>query len=192
MHRNIKITGGSEEPWFTRKAINKLSKIICSNDIGFEYGMGSSTIWYALRVKKLYTIEHDKSWYQDINKQLKEKKITNVNSYLIKADTKLEQNYKSYHDLYKNKSFKSYINKIKEYPDNYFNFISIDGRARNAGIREAIIKLKPKGLLILDNSDRIVYDEGKQYLKKWKLKRYKNGNIKKKGFWETSIYIKPL
>jgi hypothetical protein len=56
-----------------------------------------------------------------------------------------------------NRSFEEYVKFIERYSDESFDLISVDGRARVSCFRAAIKKLKPGGMLILDNSERNRY-----------------------------------
>jgi predicted O-methyltransferase YrrM len=53
--------------------------------------------------------------------------------------------------------FALYVKQIDEFPDEYFDIILIDGRARPSCIKRSVSKVKPGGLLILDNSEREYY-----------------------------------
>jgi predicted O-methyltransferase YrrM len=53
--------------------------------------------------------------------------------------------------------FRSYVEAIDAYPDASFDLVVVDGRARPSCLRQAIPKLRPRGLLVLDNSDRDYY-----------------------------------
>jgi len=58
---------------------------------------------------------------------------------------------------YRGMSFKDYASSIAFYPDEYFDVILIDGRARPSCFKHAKEKVKRGGLLILDNADRKYY-----------------------------------
>lgn len=51
----------------------------------------------------------------------------------------------------------SYVSQIDAFADASFDVVLIDGRARPACICHSVAKVKPGGMLILDNSDRAYY-----------------------------------
>ena len=159
-----KLTGTIDEPWLTRGAITFLEKIITKDMITIEYGCGTSTSWYAQRVKYLTSIEHDKGWYDKVCKYLQFKDIKNVN---IK-----------HMDI-----CNGYIEAI----DNMgkFDFISIDGRRRSDCIMHSHSHINVGGYLLLDNAERDQYQEViESYLKGWKRSDFSN------DIWLTSIFQK--
>jgi hypothetical protein len=79
----------------------------------------------------------------------------------------------------------NYYSKVNEYPDEYFDFVLIDGRARvNCG-KNAIDKLKSGGIFILDNSERQRYRPLHELLIKWP------SIYTTTGLTDTTIWIKP-
>jgi hypothetical protein len=56
-------------------------------------------------------------------------------------------------------TFRRYVTQIDEFSDDYFDIVMIDGRARPSCIMHSVRKVKPGGLIILDNADRSYYTE---------------------------------
>ena len=67
-------------------------------------------------------------------------------------------------DKYNNADDSPYLKRIRELPDNSFDLGSIDGRLRSKSLIISANKIMSGGHLLLDNSDRITYSEGMQYL----------------------------
>ncbi|MDM8553379.1 hypothetical protein QUF75_01430 [Desulfococcaceae bacterium HSG7] len=70
----------------------------------------------------------------------------------------------------KGMSFQKYVCSIDQYPNEYFDVVLIDGRARPSCIYRGINKVSNGGLLILDNADCAYYSKGMNLLKnkRWK------------------------
>src|SRR4051812_37225534 len=51
-----------EVPWMTFGAIEFLQRALREDMVVFEYGSGGSTLFFANRVRRLVTIEHDPEW----------------------------------------------------------------------------------------------------------------------------------
>lgn len=125
-------------PWFTYPTIDYLRQINLRDKILFEWGGGYSSLYFAPLVKKMYSVEHDKKWYQRL------KSLSTTNQKIIFAE---------------NKSYVNIISSLKT----KFNIIIIDGIQREACIKTAPRYLHENGMIILDNSDR--HPELAEYLR---------------------------
>ena len=131
---------GNIIPWLPYPVIDFLGRRLNKELSVFEYGCGASTSWLSARVKKLVSCEHNKEWYEKVKKQIPD----NV-TLIYKA---LDEGYSEV---------------IKEY-SNEFDIIFVDGRNRVECIKNSLGALKEDGIIILDDSFREEYNEGKQYL----------------------------
>lgn len=157
-----KYTGNIDEPWLTRGAITFLEKILTKDMIALEYGCGTSTAWYAQRVKHLTCIEHTDGWTNRVRKYLQFKNITNV-------DLKCLRLFDAY--------FEAVDNMGK------FDFVAIDGRRRCECIWHAHTHVRIGGYLLLDNAERKRYQWVlRDYLKGWKRWDFDN------EIWLTSVF----
>ena len=116
-------------PWYSYPAIEYIQQLDFNDKRIFEYGSGSSTLFWAKRCKRLTSIEDNQEWYNRTKVALSD----NVEYRLIV-----------------NKE--SYVTAIRDYPD-FFDIIIVDGNYRHACAMEAIKKLQNDGIIILDNSD---------------------------------------
>ncbi len=125
-------------PWFKPDVVNHLSTLLKPEWVMLETGCGDSTIWYAERVKKVVSFEHDPEWAVKVRKFILEGDVRNI-------DLHLDPDYP-----------KEGIGGFKE---NEFDFISIDGRGRMKSIETSIPYLKSGGYLLLDDSQRERYQD---------------------------------
>jgi hypothetical protein len=116
-------------PWITYPCFEFLSRLDFSNANIFEFGSGSSTLWWSKRAKSVNSIEREEDWYQFIKLQCP----SNVTIELCKNEGKYAESI-----LTKN------IN---------FDVIVIDGAVRFPCVETAIKKIKDNGIIILDNSE---------------------------------------
>jgi hypothetical protein len=129
---------GNPIPWFSYPFIDFLTPRLSKELTVFEFGSGNSTIFFAERVKKVISIEHNKEWYQIVNKS----KPENVDLILTKSDSS-----KDYLDAFKNMNV-------------FADVIIVDGIHRIDCLKVAIEKLSEKGVIILDDSERNEYKAG--------------------------------
>jgi len=180
-----------KRPWTSPGSILFFEKALNKNMIGLEYGSGNSTLFFAIKFNKLISIEHNSEWYKKVKRNLEENKISNVDYFLFQKEDHPESNenldiYLNEHDEYESKeSYRKYYDKIKEYPNNYFDFILIDGRARVRCGLNSISRLKKGGIFVLDNSERKRYKPLLSALDAWPKVNTTNGRT------NTTIWIKP-
>lgn len=165
-----KILSIKEEPWVSPKARKWLDLFLKPNMMVFEYGSGGSTIFFARRVKEVVSVEYQLLWFLGVLLALWRRGITNFKLHLSRPETgkQLGRNYMSSDPNLNSFSFKKFVTAIDQYPDYYFDLVFVDGRARNACIRYAIPKVKRRGYILLDDSERSTYQTGKKLLAKYK------------------------
>ncbi len=162
---------GKPIPWYTYSCIHFLEQKLPKGLSVLEYGSGHSTIWFSRRVENIISIEHNLKWYNFLKNELNHQ--PNV-EYLSK-----------------NLSSGEYQNEVLNYR-NQFDIIIIDGRQRVQCSLKSLNALKENGVIIWDNTDRIRYNEGFNYLVSNGFKRidfWGMGPISYKS-WCTSIFYK--
>jgi len=155
-----------EIPWMTFKAIEFLNINLVKNMRVFEYGSGGSTIFFGLHGCEVFSVEHDKNWYNAVQTQLHKRKMYACKLFLISPTDAPEgavyspqgpQQCLSDDLNFLKKSFYRYVHVIDGYPDGYFDFVVIDGRARNSCFVNCLSKVKCGGYIVWDNTDRQSY-----------------------------------
>ena len=134
-----------EAPWLSEAAIRFLEAWLRPGDVGIEWGSGRSTVWFAGRVGRLTSVENDRQWHQKVSGMLAEKRLADrVDQRHVACDLN-EQDEPDRH---------AYADVANEFPDGALDFAMVDGMIREACMRAVIPKIKPGGLLILDNANR--------------------------------------
>jgi precorrin-6B methylase 2 len=145
-------------PWWTYSAIKAIEKYISqlpSPPVVFEYGSGASTIWLAKRSRHVTSFEHDVHWYQQLEHNLSP--FSNITLVLKEPNHDLsDPQYLS--QKIKTTNFKSYVTGIADFSQQY-DIIVIDGRCREKCLEYCIPFLKPRGIIIFDNSNRKRYQQ---------------------------------
>jgi hypothetical protein len=169
-----KITNSEKLPWLCFSAIDRIKKILKSDMVIFEYGSGGSTLFWASRVKEVVSIEHDRLWYGKMSIELADRNITNLNYILSEPEPDNEFERKSFENPgdyisedanFTGKKFEIYAKQIDYFADQYFDIVIVDGRARPSCILHALKKVKTRGFIIVDNTDRKYYLEPFQFNK---------------------------
>ena len=125
-------------PWLTRQMIDVLSDWLKPSDIGHEWGSGRSTVWLAKRVGQLTSVESHGDWGETVHRLLDAAGVSEkVDLQVIETGG--------------DGSVGPYVDVMASHPDSSLDFCLVDGLQRDECARSALPKLKPGGLLIVDN-----------------------------------------
>jgi hypothetical protein len=116
-------------PWLTYPAIEYLDQLDLSEKIVLEWGSGNSSLYFARRVKYIYSIEHAINWFN----KLKPKLFRNQSLILTTEENYINSAYK--------------LNRK-------FDVIIIDGILRTECVSVAPSLLAKAGMIIFDNAER--------------------------------------
>jgi hypothetical protein len=157
-------------PWIPFEASHWLEKYLRPDMKVFEYGSGGSTIFFCERVGQLFSVEHEKRWYWLVSKALEQRALTNCLYQLQEPYSTVGMAspepgseiggpaspmfiFDERESDYPRMSFDKYVNAIDDHPDDTFDLVFVDGRARRGCINRAIPKVRHGGYLMLDNSN---------------------------------------
>jgi predicted O-methyltransferase YrrM len=132
------------EPWISPGAVQFCATHLSRNQAGLEWGSGRSTRWYGERLARLLSIEFNPDWHADVNENIKD--LPDVECRLIRLEHPSDQPTKPDYD-----PLPKYVAVAKEFPDNSLDFVVVDGHYRQACVKQALTKLKPGGLLLVDD-----------------------------------------
>lgn len=186
-------------PWLVFDAIDYIKPRLFKGMNVFEYSSGGSTLFWLYYGANVVSIEHDPQWNDFMRERLQSyksidyrlitpEKIENKAQYDDPSDP---DKYTSMWDPYKESRFFNYVSQIDTFPDQYFDIISIDGRARPSCIKHSISKIKLGGMIILDNSDRDYYFlKTDQYFKNFSKIEFFGVGPQNDTIWKTNIYTR--
>ena len=120
-------------PWYNRNLIDFLNGYLNNTMDIFEYGGGNSTLYYSSKVNSVSTIETREHWLNFIKKNQSKHNI----------EIKLCNN-----------NLSNFSQQINNFNIIKFDIIVIDSIDRAKCLEYCIRFLKPKGIIILDNSER--------------------------------------
>ena len=141
---------GSPAPWYTYAAMDWLMPRVRPSDTVFEFGAGYSTVWYSQHVKEVVAVEHNRKWLDEV-KTMVGSNVTILFRTTSGTDATVEGK-SPYHDA------------LCGYPPQSFDIIVIDGMERVQCAYAAPSRLRDGGIILFDNSDRIAYRPGIDYL----------------------------
>lgn len=128
-----------DNPWLTKTAVEFLDEWLKETDEGLEWGSGRSTVWLAQRSKHVVSVEHHEGWCSKVRELLSEKRVAHKVRYEHKPDG------------VENSATCAYVQVANEFATESLDFCLVDGVARDHCALASLDKLKPGGLLIVDN-----------------------------------------
>ena len=158
---------GENLPWATYPFIEFITPKLKPHHEVFEFGSGSSTLFFAKRVKKVVAIEHDKLWFEAMKIKLRENGVKNVELILME-NALLNSDYENYAMNY---VFNSHLCENDE-KNVGFDFILIDSLKRFVCAKNSVKALKSKGALIIDDSERKHYQKIFDFLLALNFQKY--------------------
>ncbi|MER8370170.1 class I SAM-dependent methyltransferase [Mesorhizobium sp. M1378] len=183
------------DPWITRSAIGALDTLLRASDVGVEFGSGRSTKWFANRIAKLTSVEHNRKWYEKVRDSLSSRNVTNVDYLLVEANsTDVKANANAYTSV------------LQNYSDESIDFALVDGAYRGTCAYRVIPKLKRGGVLVIDNVNWFLpssstapesrsYSDGPDTAENWPEVHRTLESWRKiwstNGVWDTAIFFKP-
>ena len=153
-------------PWLAFDAIDFIAGRLSPQWNIFEYGSGGSTLYWLKRGAELVSIEHEAEWYSLVNGRVRPGSCLDYRlvqpelgrSCAPTPDIIADPDcYASNDPLFLSQNFRRYVSQIDEFPDQTFDMVIVDGRARPSCLKHSTPKVKMGGLLVLDNSDREYY-----------------------------------
>ncbi len=168
-----------EIPWFSYAAIDFLDKYLTPHMKVCEYGSGGSTIFFAKRVKSVFSIENDPKWFDLVNARVAAQSLPNVKIELHPFDFKDTKGF--IHSAY-----------LHAIPDERFDVIVVDGMEEWTQVRpicfeKAEARVKPGGIIVVDDSWR--YPKLRQNHHGHSLRVFKSVGPCRPGVTSTDVFF---
>ena len=126
---------GETVPWMNYPVIHFLKNRLNSTLCLFEYGSGNSTEFFAKRVSSVTSVEHDQLWFNRVAEW-----VPDNATVLFRTEDVDGQ----------------YCRAILE-TGKSFDVVVVDGRDRDNCLLHAVKALTPRGVIVLDDSQRPEY-----------------------------------
>jgi hypothetical protein len=198
-------------PWITYPAFLQLKRIVRKDFKVFEYGCGSSSIWWANHTAEVVSVEHNKQWadhiaasapanlkivsreFGEAADETRQAAVAEFFANPPELPLSPDEAHNIEHGLL-SEPFVAYATEITQYPEASFDVIVVDGMARTLSAWLAPKYLKPGGIIVFDNSDRWQYNGAYRALNAAGFRRidyYGPGPVNRQE-WCTSLFVRDL
>ena len=169
-------------PWMTDGAVAFLAaylKGLADHAVVVEFGAGASTVWFGARAKLVVCVEDNQSWVSKVQEVVRQRRL----------EVDLRQRPRPYVDA------------VSDLADETADILSIDGRDRVECVRANRRLVKPGGVLVVDNTERVTGYDGLYgalpgLVAGWNAIHFEQVGRDQTGWraphrWVTSIWQKP-
>lgn len=133
----------NKAPWLTREAVIFIEQWLRPDDLAIEWGSGRSTAWFAQRVGKLLSVEHHSQWYKQVINEIDKQGLKNVDYRLVERIG---------NELLDAEKYSQEV--LLGIEEGSLDFALVDGIFRDSCALAVLSKLKPGGLLLIDDAHR--------------------------------------
>lgn len=175
-------------------ALQKLEKIIDEKSKVFEYGTGGSTVWLTKRVGELVSVEHNKDWFRILKEGFMETLggIPDNTTLMLRSGNPVLNDTWVESETTKEHIGLDFIDSILAYPDNYFDLVFVDGRARMSCLFNSRSKVNPGGFILLDDSQREWYQDGMGMMADWECRVCRGKDNTEFQGCQSTFFRRPL
>lgn len=161
-------------PWITFPALRFLRRRLGPRSRVFEWGCGMSTLWLDRRCAEVHAAEDNADWHARIAGRVRRAAV-----YLLSGP--------------------AYVERILDFPEGYFDLISVDGSQRLACFRLALDRIGRGGMLLVDNTDNDRTTGGDLYVidrmisevgPEWEVHRFPGWGPGNFFAWETTVCVR--
>ncbi len=139
-----------DAPWLVPAAVALLDQWLRSPDSVVEFGSGRSTLWFARRVARVVSIEHNPVWFATVSARLASAGVANV---LLRLDPACASGGKPTDPATYLAPARDALAEAPSPPD----LILIDGIHRDHAALWALERVRtPGGVIVLDNCERFI------------------------------------
>jgi len=165
-----------ERPWIVPAAIGWIRRRIRRRWRVLELGGGRSTVWFARRAGEVLAFEDDPFWVGWAREWIAARELTGAEIRELPVER--------------------FVPELERLDDERFDLVVVDflespDADRVDAVRAARAKVRPGGLLLLDDSDRPAYAGAYDLLRGWRERRF----VGVKDGWpevcETAIFRRP-
>ncbi|MDQ6805691.1 MAG: class I SAM-dependent methyltransferase [Actinomycetota bacterium] len=134
------------EPWLAPPAVAYLDRELPRDGAGLEWGSGRSTSWFGERLARLVSVEMNADWYETVKRKVAD--MPSVDLRYVAIEHPEHEPTRPHYDL-----VPKYVSVADESEPASLDFVLVDGHYRQACVLAALPKLRPGGLLVVDNTD---------------------------------------
>lgn len=176
----------SGEPWWNCRAVRYMAERLPDDGRVFEWGSGASTVWFAGRGLDVTAVESEAAWAEQVSKRCAGatvRLIPGTHEGILRSERELRDRGRHFFD--------DYVAAIDDYPDGTFDVVIVDGICRAACAERAAAKVKPGGLVIVDDTNWDFLEPCFKPFDGWATARIRGFKYASPEVFETTFFRAP-
>ena len=174
------------EPWWNHRAMQYVKARLPASGEAFEWGSGGSTVWLAAQGLHVTSIESDSKWAERVSRRCSSadvRYIPGADTGTLRSEPQLDDEGRHFFD--------AYVSAIDDVAPRSLDIVVIDGICRVQCARRTSDKVKPNGMVVLDdtNWDFLRLDES--IFAGWQTVRLRGFKRMDGCVWETTCFLRP-
>lgn len=165
-----------DAPWLVPEAIRRIEQFLKPDHVGFEWGCGRSTLWFARRISHITSVEGRRDWFEEVSRLVEMQGLQHKVNLLLKEVT-TEYDFLS-------DEVARYAGAINPIADESLDFILVDGHFRVPCLNHIGNKLRSGGMLVIDNTN-VIPESALEEL------GYSHRTAYNNGISETTVIFRP-
>lgn len=161
-----------DAPWLVPQSIPVIERILTPDSIGFEWGAGRSTLWFARRARHITSVEGRRDWLDEVAGMVAQAGLSEKVSLQL-CEVTSEHGFLG-------SEIARYAGAIDAIADGSLDFALIDGHFRDACTMKVARKVRPGGYVIIDNTEAMTAS----LIDEMPIAEKQSWN---NGIWETTL-----
>jgi hypothetical protein len=174
------------EPWWNPRAIRYLKEHLPPNGVAFEWGSGGSTVWLSNNGLKVTAIESEQEWANKVRQRSPSANvrfIPGTDSGKLRSEPQLRDRGKHFFD--------DYVAAIGEFASDSLDVIIVDGICRIECSHRAAEKVKPNGIVVVDDTNWDFLKPASEAFKGWEAITLSGFKWKSSEVFSTTFFRRP-
>jgi hypothetical protein len=173
---------GGPIPWITYPAFHMLQRLVRPEHGVFEFGCGHSSLWWSSKVTEVVSVDHDLAWLGTIRARAWPRQTlihrpihappgpvppelaADVQALIDGQWSSGQAGFDIMHG-HNCADFLGYATSLLQWPRGTFDWIVVDGMARPLTACFAAHWVRPEGIVVFDNAERVEYEAGYRALR---------------------------
>jgi hypothetical protein len=179
-----KTTWEAGEPWWNPRAIRYLRQNMPRGGKVFEWGSGSSTIWFSRLGLRVTAVEHDADWAAKVSQCCPDADIRLIHAATSGLVTERPGDRNASY-------FDNYVAAIESADRDSLDVVVVDGECRVECARRAASRVKPGGIVVIDDTNFAHLTGITEHFEGWPAVRLSGFKRRCPYVMETSFFQRP-
>jgi hypothetical protein len=170
-----------DKPWLCPGTVAFCEAKLSKSMTALEFGSGRSTHWLARLVGHVTSVEHDSTWFREVQQQLARTQVTNVDYLNVDLAPPF-----STPEQPSPQPTPKYVAVADRFADRSLDLVIVDGHYRDLCIGVATKKLAPGGYLLVDDANRWPSLAALGVPPDWRIVDDSSNGLKRCVIWQAS------